>query len=475
MLNLKGFSEMYDSATAALRKAEPTGEAPKAAATIEEQMLSVLEHVLTKAPVVPERPRRGRPPTLPLEQLWLALLMGILRQAKHVSTIWRWLCLQPTGSFAPVLIGYQGLRKRLLSAGTAPLQAFFERLSQALDAWGQQEPSSALSVAPFAREIVALDESTLDRLYRLSEELADVPDGDAHLLPGKLAGLFDLRRQRWMRLQFRADVLAACNTGVLMLLDGLAAGSLIIADLGYFSFAWFDYLTAAGYWWLSRLKEKTTYQIKEVLAYDDQTGLLDAIVWLGTYRADQAACPVRLLIFRWQGRQYRYLTNVLDQRQLSSGDIAYLYSRRWDIELAFKLLKCQLGLHLWWGARPEIVMIQLWLALILSQLLHALQMHVAWQAQVEPFDVSLPILVDLLPSLPVGPTSLVERLLEHGRFLGLIRPSSRHRVVVPTGSCSLPAPIPSSSHPRRHAHYAQRNPHPRKAPFLSHFLTQLLL
>jgi hypothetical protein len=117
------------------------------------------------------------------------------------------------------------------------LQAFFERLSHALDSWGQQEPSSALSVAAFASEIVALDERTLDRLYRLSEELAEVPEGDGHLLPGKLAGLFDLRRQRWMRLQFRADVLAACNSAVLLLLEALATGSLIIADLGYFSFA----------------------------------------------------------------------------------------------------------------------------------------------------------------------------------------------------------------------------------------------
>ena len=77
-------------------------------------------------------------------------------------------------------------------------------------------------------------------------------------------------------------------------------------------------------------------------------------------------------------------------------DIAQLYARRWDIELAFKLLKCELGLHLWWGARPELVLIQLWLALILAQLLHALQLHVAMQAEVDPFDVSMHVLVELL-------------------------------------------------------------------------------
>ena len=126
------------------------------------------------------------------------------------------------------------------------------------------------------------------------------------------------------------------------------------------------------------------------------SGLLDAIVWLGKYRADRAAYAVRLVCFSFHGTQYRYLTNVLDSTQLSMRDIAQLYARRWDIELAFKLLKCELGLHLWWGARPELVLIQLWLALILAQLLHALQLQVALQAEVDPFDVSLHLLVELL-------------------------------------------------------------------------------
>ena len=48
-----------------------------------------------------KRPR-GRPPTLPLDQLWLALLIGVIRHAKHLSTIWRTLCLETTGSYAIV-------------------------------------------------------------------------------------------------------------------------------------------------------------------------------------------------------------------------------------------------------------------------------------------------------------------------------------------------------------------------------------
>jgi hypothetical protein len=212
-----------------------------------------------------------------------------------------------------------------------------------------------------------------------------------------------------------------------------------------------------------------TYEIKEVLAYDDHTGLLDAIVWLGKYRADRAAHAVRLVCFSFNGTPYRYLTNVLSPTHLSLHDLAQLYARRWDIELAFKLLKCELGLHIWWGARPELVLIQLWLALILAQL------HVAMQAAVDPFDVSMHVLVELLETSPAEPTPIIDRLVQDGRALGLIRPSSRLTVVVPEIEPHMLCPPPDLKDLRRHARYAQRNPHPRPAPFVSRFSTQLLI
>lgn len=447
--------------------------------SLAQQLVHVLQEVWLlseheRQVLAPERRRRGRPPRLPLPQLYLALLIGVLGQTVHLSTIWRRLYLTPTGTFAPVQLTYEAVRKRLLNAGTAGLQQLFEAVSHGL-AHLSQQPAPALSLAPFATEVVALDESTLDRVRRLTADVRDLPTGDPHLLPGKLAGLFDLRRQCWMRVQFRADVLAYCNTGILLLLEGLAPGSLILADLGYFSFPWFDYLTGQGYWWVSRLKEGVTYEIQQVLAYDDATGLLEAIVWLGKYRADRAAYPVRLVGFSSHGIQYRYLTNVLSPAQLSLHDIVQLYARRWDIELAFKLLKCELGLHLWWGARTELVMIQLWLALILAQLLHALQLHVAMQAEVAPFDVSMHVLVELLDLMPLGPPSIITRLVQDGRALGLIRPSSRLQVVVPEIQPHMLCPAPDLTDLKRHARYAQRNPHPRAAPFISRFSTQFLI
>lgn len=470
---------MHDTALTPIAAQEALPQIHPASASLRQQLVHLLQEVVEfssaqHALQAPGSGPRGRPLQLSWLHLALALLLGVLQQDRHLSTIWRRLYIQPIGAFAPVQMSYEAVRKRLLSAGAEVLEQLFDIVSSALAHISQPLPS-ALTLAPFATEVVALDESTLDRLRRLTQEQRELPNGEPHLLPGKVAGLFDLRQQRWMRLQFRADVLAACNTSILLLLQGLAPGSLLVADLGYFSFPWFDYLTGEGYWWISRLKQGVTYEIRQVLAYDERTGFLNAIVWLGKYRADHAAHAVRLVCYTLHDNQYCYLTNVLDPQQLSVQDIAQIYARRWDIELAFKLLKCELGLHLWWGARPELVLVQLWIALILAQLLHVLQRHAALQADVDPLDVSMPLLVELLKLTSAGPAPIVEQLVQHGCALGLLRPSSRLKVQLPTIQPHLYHAPPDLKNLLRRAHYAQRNPHPRSAPFLSRFSTQLLI
>jgi hypothetical protein len=243
-ISLKGFPVMHDTK---LPQAQAEGYLPQfqpRSASLAQQLVHLLQQVLVLSPAShdlqePSHHPRGRPPRLSLPHLYLALLMGVLRQTPHLSTIWRHLSLEEIGTFAPVRQTYEAVRKRLLSAGTSVLQQLFETVSQALSTLSPTPPS-ALDLAPFAPQVVALDESTLDHVRRLTADLRELPNGDPHLLPGKLAGLFDLRRQCWMRLQFRADVLAHCSTALLLLLEGLPPGSLLLADLGYFSFPWFD-------------------------------------------------------------------------------------------------------------------------------------------------------------------------------------------------------------------------------------------
>ncbi|HTK10255.1 MAG TPA: IS4 family transposase [Ktedonobacteraceae bacterium] len=441
-------------------------------------MIAFLQEMLTLSCSHDSRAKRGRgrPATFCLQQLWLGVLIGILQQASSLRQIWRLLTCDALGSFPMLLVTYEGMRDRLLSAGTEPLQALFEEISAHLRERALARPSSALPLAPFASQVVALDETTFDKLKRLTSDLREVaPTDAAHLQPGKLAGLFDLRAQQWIRLQFRADVLAGCNTGILLLLEGLQRGSLILADLGYFAFPWFDYLTQQGYFWISRLKERTTYTIEQVFYQDEANGVLDALIGLGANRSDRTANAVRLVQFPVQGVLHSYLTNVLDPQQLPMLEIAQLYARRWDIELAFKTLKREVGVALWWGANCTMVLVQLWIALILAQLLHALQVEVALQAEVETYDVSMHLLVELLTITPPQPQPLIVYLAERGRFLGLIRPNRRIKIAVPAREPEHICSQFQGEPPPRRARYAQRNGHPRKTVFSSRFTSHFLL
>jgi hypothetical protein len=59
-------------------------------------------------------------------------------------------------------------------------------------------------------------------------------------------------------------------------------------------------------------------------AQDATCDLLDALIWLGAYRSDQAAYAVRLLQYRYQGTLYRSITNVLDPTLLPLDEVVQL-------------------------------------------------------------------------------------------------------------------------------------------------------
>ncbi len=58
-------------------------------------------------------------------------------------------------------------------------------------------------------------------------------------------------------------------------------------------------------------------------------------------------------------------------------EIARLYARRWDIELAFLTLKEHLGLHLLWTSKLVSILQQVWACLIIAQVLQALRLEIA--------------------------------------------------------------------------------------------------
>ena len=412
-----------------------------------------LEHWLLTIPAASASAphKRGRPRTLSAWHMSLAVLLCLLHGLQSQLEVWRQIAFYGVGYLPALPLSDQAVYDRLEQDGVSAFQSVFAHVSQ----WLAQRlaPYENRTLAPFATAVLALDESVLDRVKRWVSWLREVPDGDSRLLPGRLVGLFDVRLQQWRRLEVLLDANADCKVHARAMLSALAKGTLLLFDLGYFSFPWLDELTQLGYWYITRQRAKTRYQIVHLLYQAD--GVFDALVYLGVHSSDRAGQLVRLVSFRLGSQQYCYLTNVLDPATLPIVDIARLYGRRWDIELAFRELKEHLGLRLVWSAKLGVIYQQIWACLMLAQLLHAYQVELAARAEVEPCEVSLALLSRHLPRLLQHTADPMGFLLEHGRAMRLIRPASRRlreAPVVPLQQVSSPPPELLQPRPAHSAH-----------------------
>lgn len=400
--------------------------------------------------------RRGRPAQVSDHLLSLGVLWCVLHGWVSQWDLWRRLAFFGVAGFEAVRVCDQAIYNRLGRQGGALMQQCAQQVSQWL--WERMAPFEEVTLAPFACQVLALDESVLGGRKRWLPELRGTPPKDARLLGGRLSCLFDLRRQQWGRIDWLPDGLANCQVHAQAMLQSVQRGALLLFDLGYYNFAWFDGLTQRGIWWVARLRSNGSLKLQHILCQRD--GYLEALVFVGDRSPDHCRYLVRLLRVRYRGLWYSYLSNVTDPLQLSGAELVQLYARRWDIELGFRLLKEHLGLRWLWSAKPEVMAAQLWATVALAQLLHALQVQVARQAGVETFDVSMELLTRYLPELAAAAQrsgqGLLEVLARHGATIGLLRPNRRTHWQVPIIGWQELIPVPVDLVWERPARYGHR-------------------
>ena len=368
----------------------------------------------------------GRPALLPASALWGALVVGVLKGNLTQVGVWRTICDHHWWYRGQIQISKEAVYHRLDRPGRSPMHTFFQQVTGELLA--RQGTVPGCNLAPGFTEVIALDASTLDKVPMTTPAVRRLAPDDPTTLPGKLTAVFDLRRQLFRRIDWHPNALQNERVGARDAVADLPTGSLILADLGYFGFRWFDELTEAGQFWISKHRARGTVVEIETL-YEDGT-TRDVIVWLGKHRADQAKYPARLLQFSHNGQIRQYLTNVLDPARLSLSDIVALYARRWDIELAFTLVKTDLHLSVIWSAKPTVLAHQVWAVLLIAQLVLVLRNQVALRAEVgDVYGVSLQLMVKYLPQYALHTSDPVGYFCEVGTHLGFIRPPRR---IIPT-------------------------------------------
>ncbi len=270
--------------------------------------------------------------------------------------------------------------------------------SVALSKGQKHRRSTTLELAPFATRIIALDDTTLDALMRRAKWLKEYKKGDWATLAGRLGCALDLVTGRFAEIIYDEDAKANEKNHAKPLIERLPAGSLYVFDLGYFSFPFFDYLSEKFCYFVTRLRKKATFKVVEVLA--DGPLYRDRVVYLGKYRADQAAHPVRLVELLIKGTWYRYLTNVLNPQVLPAPKVWALYAQRWNIEMAFAAVKRALKMAFLRATHQNGILIQIWSTLTAYQVLQDLRLEIAQKSGWKDDDVSWQILMRTISWYP---------------------------------------------------------------------------
>lgn len=156
----------------------------------------------------------------------------------------------------------------------------------------------------------------------------------------------------------------------------ITPGATYVFDLGYYDYAWWAKLDAAGCRIVTRFKSNTPLELVEALPVPKGSTILsDRIGFLPARQARNRRNPMsdavrEVRVVTETGKVLRILSNDLDA---SAQQIADLYKRRWAIELFFRWVKQTLKITRFLGTSENAVRIQIAVALIAFLLLRLAQ------------------------------------------------------------------------------------------------------
>jgi hypothetical protein len=160
----------------------------------------------------------------------------------------------------------------------------------------------------------------------------------------------------------------------------LSKGSMIVFDKAYNHYAQFARWTEDEIYFVCRLKDNAVYQTQEVLFGQELTGdsagvMKEEHIHLeykpaSNSKKKRGLCLRKVTYRDEQGRIYRFITN---NWEISAETVAFIYKKRWDIELVFKKLKQNFQLHYFYSETENGIKTQIWCTLIAQLLLSVLK------------------------------------------------------------------------------------------------------
>ena len=142
-------------------------------------------------------------------------------------------------------------------------------------------------------------------------------------------------------------------------------GSFYVADKGYTDFMRLYKIHTNGSFFVIRAKENLQFKRMYSKKVDKTTGVQnDQIGKLVVYKSKKEY-PEKLRRIKFYDCEHNkdlvFLTNNMD---LKASEIAFLYKKRWEVELFFKWIKQHLKIKAFWGTTLNAVKIQMYCAVI---------------------------------------------------------------------------------------------------------------
>jgi hypothetical protein len=155
-----------------------------------------------------------------------------------------------------------------------------------------------------------------------------------------------------------------------------APGTILAIDRGYNDYQWFRELTQEDVYFVTRMKEKAVYEVKEELQVPQKSNVV----------SDQMICFPRLaqeveepVLFRrveiWDAEKQEAIVFLSNLLAFGATTIAAVYKDRWQVELFFKALKQNLRVKTFVGTSENALQTQIWTALIAILLIKYLQLR----------------------------------------------------------------------------------------------------
>jgi hypothetical protein len=149
--------------------------------------------------------------------------------------------------------------------------------------------------------------------------------------------------------------------------------ALYVFDKGYVDHRRYEKLTRDGVHFVTRLREKISYQELEELdiAEEVDSGVIkDQWINLPIRKNGKIIryTPVRRIAY-WDQQHQRTFVFITNLADMDAGQVASLYKSRWEIETLFKQLKQNFPLKYFLGDNENAITIQIWCSLIANLLL----------------------------------------------------------------------------------------------------------